>query len=170
MITEQTPETNYEPTPLSEVYEMLGAKDAEDMYLKFLEEDQKQMQAGEWDYDDPESHINQVKEKVDAVDVESLNEDELYFRSQLLWLWNHHAAGVAVERQDEDAAIAFIDAALEYQPDDHPNQITQLLYYLIHGDLEEAESWAETITDATEQATAEEQIELFRQGQYFRHD
>lgn len=164
------PEKNFEQhgnSPLSEIYKILGATTPLEASNLYTEEDQKLMLSDQWDYDDPELVTNKIKSLLEEVDESSLSEDESHWRNEMLWFWYHHAISCAIGKNDQTAAQKYADKALELQPEDHPNKITKLLSLLVHDRLKEAEAWADSIHEEPEKSTAQLQISIYKNGEYF---
>ncbi len=159
-----TPETP--KSSLKDAYALLGANTPLELNNLYTEEDQKLMNEKAWDYNNPDLVINKVKKILEDVDATTLSEDEKVWRNEILWFWNHHAISCAIWRyNDLDAAQKFSAQALQLQPEDHPNQITKLLYFLTHHQLDLAEKWLLTINEE-EKETAEYLISTYKEGKF----
>lgn len=164
------PEANIErhhESPLSEVYKLLGASSPLEMSNLYTDKDQELMHSDQWDYDNPELITNKVKNILEELDKSNLNEDELDWSNEVLWFWYHHAISCAIKKNDQNSAQKYATKALELQHDEHPNQITKLLYLLVHDKLQEAKKWANTITEEPEKSTAQYQLEIYKNKGYF---
>lgn len=113
------------------------------------------MKSSTWDYDNPGLICNQVKSELEKIDMISLTEEEREWVQETLWFWYHHAISCAIRKGDKATAQKMAEKAVDIQPKNHPNQITQLLYYLVHDNLEGARVYAKDIQDEMEQDTAE---------------
>ena len=83
-------------------------------------------------------------------------------------MWHHHAIGCALwQHGDKKAAIKYSKIALNLQSDNHPNKITQLLYFLVRDEIESAKKWAKFITEEPDKTTAQYNIELYKKGDFF---
>jgi hypothetical protein len=154
-------------SPLKEAYLLLGAKTPLELSDLYSAEDQKLMKAGAWDYDNPNLIVNKVKTNLEFTDLATLSEEEKEWRKEILWFWYHHAISCAIWRyKDKQAAQAYSARALELQSDDHPNQITRLLYLLVRDQLPEAEAWAMTVNEE-EKDTAESLIKQYKGGGFY---
>lgn len=80
---------------------------------------------------------SKVKEILEAASPEELTADEQEWRERTLWFWYHHAISAAIERGDKKRAQEFSEKALELE--DSANNITRLLYYLVHDRRKNAE-------------------------------
>lgn len=136
---------------LQEALGLLQASSPSELARKFIEEDQRLLKTGAWDYKNPELVINKVKELVERVVDDGFAKDDKETDRELrdiLWFWNHHATGKAIwSYKDKIKAREFSTRALKYQTADNPNQITRLLYLLAHDQASEAIAWSETIID-----------------------
>lgn len=110
-------------------YDLLGASTPLELNQKYVQIDQVLFKSGEWNYNNPALLTNQVKSILERVDTNSLTADELEWRQEILWFWYHHAISCARWKGDKEAALHFSEVALELQTDEHPNQITKLLYF-----------------------------------------
>lgn len=157
-----------EKSPLQQAYEMLGVSSMRELSRAYTEEDQRLMKTNEWDYKNPELLTNKIKDLLEQVNESDLSEEEKEWRGEILWFWYHHAISCAVARyRDQKEAQEFALKALEYQSEDHPNQITKLLKHLVFGELELAEQLAEKIEIDYEKETAKELIEDYKEGKFF---
>jgi len=68
---------------------------------------------------------------------------------------------------NQELAQAFASKALELQNGEHPNQITQLLYYLVHHDVESAEAWVPNIVDVDDREVVAELIQDYKDNMSF---
>lgn len=165
---EKTEEFNFEKSPLKDAYVLLGARTPVELSNLYADEDQKLMHARAWDYNNSELVVNKVKRILESVDSETLTEDEQEWRLEILWFWNHHAISCALWRyKDKGAAQEYAAKALEYQPLGHPNQITKLLDFLVNDRVEDAQKWAETISEEPEKSTARSLLEDYKEGRFF---
>ena len=162
------------PTPevpkltMKDAYVLLGASTPLELNTLYDREDQKLMQGQAWDYNNPDLTINKVKRILEKVDATTLSGEEKEWRNNILWFWNHHAISCAVWRyKDQQAAQQFSEQALKFQSDDHPNQITKLLFFLTHGELDLAEEWLLQINDKVEKETAEYLIDTYKRGGFY---
>lgn len=145
---------------LRSAYELLGVDNIFDLQKRYTEEDQKLMKSNSWDYDNSDLVTNKVKHILEQVDASGLTEEEQEWRNEILWFWYHHAISCAIWlKQDKAAAQGYATKALELQGDDHPNQITRLLYLLVNDRYEEAKEWATNVKDEIEKETAKDIIE-----------
>lgn len=159
-------EIPFDPTksPLAALYDRLGVSTPLDLMLKFDALDQELMTTSTWDYKNEDLQLNKIKEQVDITSPEGLTEDERGRLSEMLWLWNHHAASMALfGYRDDAAALQFANTAMSYQAEDHPNKITGLLRLLASGDLAAAEEYTRTEVSEAEQAAAADGLQLYRE-------
>jgi hypothetical protein len=155
-------------SPLRDVYAFLGAATPLELSQKYAEIDQRLMSEHAWDYGDSELATNKVRLALESVDIKGLTDDEKEWRNDVLWFWYHHAISCAIGRyKDKEAAQRYAEKALEYQSADHPNKITKLLYYLVHDNPEEAESWLIGIHDDVERETGTYLIQAYREGKFY---
>lgn len=136
----------------------------------FRAADQELLHQYAWDYTVADALPNRIFEALKDVPYQDIpNKDERYWVQQILWIWYHHAVSCALWRYgDVSAARTYSKKALEVQPTPHPNNITKLLYYLIHDDLIGAERWAKGITTEPEHSTAQDTITLYKSGDFFK--
>jgi hypothetical protein len=157
------------PSGLARVYELLQATTPLEMSNNYLEEDQKLMKSGAWDYDNSELITNKVKVILEQINDADLTEDEQVWKKEVLWFWYHHAISCAIwSKQDKEAAQQYSKKALELQPDGHPNKITKLLSYLAYDQLAEAEEWAEKIKEEPEKSTAATLLSEYKEHGFFK--
>lgn len=155
-------------SPMREAYILLGAKTPLELSNLYSAEDQKLMRARSWDYNNPKLVVNKIKEILESIDPQSLTEDEREWRQAILWFWNHHAISCAIWRyKDKEGAKMYAARALEYQPSGHPNKITKILGFLVNDRVQDAETWAKTITEEPEKGTAIFLIEDYKNGGFF---
>ncbi len=130
-------------------------------YFKFLDEDQKAMRSGTWDYKNPKWVLNQWKDDFERVDDSLLSDEGRQSKWNALWLWYHHASQFAYKEGDTQTALVFIDKALEFREKGGlTNQITPLLKLLYLGDVEGAKAFAATIPQKREANTPDGRIEV----------
>lgn len=135
-----------------------------DFYSRFLEEDQKLMKSGKWDYKDETSRLNTLKTSIESTPDSTLSEEQVNDKNSALWLWYHHASQFAYTKHaDTQTALAFIDKALEYREKiQSHNQITPLLRLIYMGDMIGAKAFTDTIPDS-EKKTALNLVSYFEQ-------
>ncbi len=158
--------TDFDPkdNTMSPLYGALGVSTPQELDALFTKLDQTEMKAGDYNYENEESLLNKIKKHLEGVDVETLTEEEVKWRNEMLWLWNHHATSMALfGHRDHEAAQEFVDKSLSHMPDDHPNKITRLLYFLSRGDVESAELWARNEVGENEQAAAQDAIQNYKE-------
>jgi len=161
-----TPESS-KPT-MENAYALLGASTPLELNTLYDQEDQKLMREKAWDYDNSDLIVNKVKKILEGVDTATLSEEEQEWRNNILWFWNHHAISCAIWRyKDQRAAQKFSEEALKFQSEDHPNQITKLLYFLTHDQLDLAKEYLSEITDEDEKETAKYLIDTYRDGGFY---
>ncbi|MGC9602160.1 MAG: hypothetical protein ABSE76_00235 [Minisyncoccia bacterium] len=154
--------------PLSDAYALAGVENIRALHRVYKKEDQRLMKCREWDYENPALLTNQIKEILDTIDLNALTEEERKWCQEMLWFWHHHAISSAIWRQKSRSDACFHAAeALRYQDEYHPNQITRLLYLLVHDKLLEAKVWAEQIKDEVEKQTAAELLQEYKAGEFF---
>lgn len=143
---------------LTDAASFLGA------HKRFMVDDQLLMKSGGWDYNNPKLLTNQIKFLLEKIDPAELSEEDTVWYFETLWMWYHHAVSCAIRLRDLDAARQYATHALELQRDDHPNKITRLLWFLVHGQIDSAKAWAEAIKDPVEHQSAKEYIEEYCLG------
>jgi hypothetical protein len=167
---EKVEKLDIEKSPIREAYELLGARTPLELSNLYSERDQELMKSYEWDYNNPELITNKIKNILETIDPESLTEDEKEWRQEIIWFWYHHAISCASRRyNDKEAAQRYAVKALEMQPEDHPNKITRLLFYLVHDRVEEAEEWIAALApDDEEKDTAESLLHDYKEIGFFK--
>lgn len=143
---------------------MLGVTTPLELSNKFTELDQEEMRRGTYDYEDPNSLVNQLKNQIEALDPAALNEQENEWRNEMFWLWNHHAAGYALfGRNDRAASLKYAELALAHQSHEHPNKITKLIALLALDNVAGAVEYIKTIAkDSTEYDAAKKVLEMYK--------
>ena len=162
--------TEFDPkvSLLIEAYELLGAISPFDLHKKYVEDDQIYFKNGKQDYNNPDLLFNKAKVLIESVGLENLKEKEEMWSREILWFWYHHAISSArVMYPNQELAQAFASKALELQNGEHPNQITQLLYYLVHHDVESAEAWVPNIVDVDDREVVAELIQDYKDNMSF---
>ncbi|HVV38871.1 MAG TPA: hypothetical protein VHD31_00920 [Candidatus Paceibacterota bacterium] len=153
---------------LLEAYAVAGVTTIRDLYRAYIDEDQRLFKAGEWDYENPFLLTNKVRKILSRTNLRALPKEEREWCLEILWFWHHHAISSAIwMHKDKEAARLNAVAALIYQGDDHPNQITTLLTLLVYDNLPEAEQWAERINDEEERETAQKLMKEYKAGEFF---
>ncbi len=160
---------DFNNSPIKEAYLLLNVKNPRDLDTAYRNEDQKLMLANTWDYENTNLVINKIKKILENISFEKeLTGEEKYWRENILWSWYHHAISCAIWRyKDKKAAQRYSTEALKHKAKDHPNKITELLYFLVHDQLEEAENWAKTITTEPEKTTAAHFLHLYKTNKLF---
>ena len=155
---------------LRNIYLQLKVEDPWELEQLILEEDQRLMKHGEWDYKNKDLFVNKVREMIEKTDLENIKDrKEKRYIQNTLWLWYHHAISCALWFYgDKKAAQEFSAKALKLQPKNHPNKITRLLYLLTRDNLADAEKWFEKINTEPEHSTALHSLNLYKQGNFFK--
>ena len=156
----QPAEFNPALSPLFGAYDVLGATSPHDLYKKYVEVEQVHFKNGTWDYNNPNLLFNKVKIFIETVGLENLAGEEEEWARELLWFWYHHAISMAFGR-DRKMAQEFASKALEIQGSEHPNQITRLLYHLVHDDVSGAELWYVHMNEGADKLVARELIDEY---------
>ena len=165
---EKTFKFDIEKSPVKKAYILLDASTPLELSNNYSAKDQEQMRSGSWDYSNRESIVNKVKDILESADFSTLSNEEKEWAQEILWFWYHHAISCAIWRyKDKNAAQLYADKALEYQPTDHPNSISKLLYYLVNDRFEDAEKLANQITQEPEKDTAASLVHDFKRGDIF---
>lgn len=150
---------------VNEAFVLLGVQNFLDLSNAYSREDQVLMKNGEWDAYNPSLITNQVKAILEQIDPNDLRESDRMWYSEILWFWYHHA--VSCERNRVQAQ-AYATKALELQSDDHPNQITKLLWFLTHDKVSRAKEWAAKIPiDSIEHQTALDTIREYEERKFW---
>lgn len=138
---------------IQEAYELLGAKTPLELSQRYTEEDQKLMKAGEWDYLNQDLIVNKVRNILENIDENKLTPAEKEERKEILWFWYHHAVSCAIWRyKDKEKAVEYVNKALNFQPENHPNKITKLFSLLLEDKTEEVEDWIKTVSGDEKEA------------------
>ncbi len=154
---------------LQDAYALAGVENINQLRQVYDEEDQRLMKSGMWDYDNPRLLVNRIKAVLES-DAENhlISPSESEWRREILWFWHHHAISCAIWRKKDRAAARFhATTALRYQGQDHPNQITYLLFLLVHGSFESAVRWSSRIVDEVEKETAASLLAEYQAGGFF---
>ncbi len=161
---------NKDQSVLKDVYIAFSVNDPGELQDLYMSEDQKLMKAKKWDYNNPNLIPNKIKNMIEGIGISNIiDKKEKQWIQNILWMWHHHAISCALWRYgDKKATMKYSEIALKLQPDDHPNKITQLLYFLIRDEIENAEKWAKSITEEPEKTTAQYNIELYKKGDFFK--
>ncbi|OHA90176.1 MAG: hypothetical protein A2665_01170 [Candidatus Zambryskibacteria bacterium RIFCSPHIGHO2_01_FULL_46_30] len=155
-------------SPLYKAYVLLGASDPRGLSDRYLEEDQKIVTSRISDYHDRKLITNKVKNILERIDTHTLSSDERHERRLIMWLWYHHAISYAVwGYKDKRRAQKYSSLALKYQPKNHPDQITRLLYLLVRDRFPEAERWGKTIKMRPEKTTALRLLKFYNERGFF---
>lgn len=155
---------------LKDVYIGFSVSDPGELQDLYMSEDQKLMKVKKWDYNNPNLIPNKVKNMIEELGISDITDKkEKQWIQNILWMWYHHAISCALWRYgDKEAAIKYSEIALNLQPADHPNKITQLLYFLVRDEIESAEKWVKFITEEPEKTTAQYDVELYKNGDFFK--
>ncbi|OGL22584.1 hypothetical protein A2707_04685 [Candidatus Saccharibacteria bacterium RIFCSPHIGHO2_01_FULL_45_15] len=149
---------------MSALYDTLGVENVSDVEKLFEDLDQEEMRAGDYDYRNKESLLSRIKLHLEAVNPNDLTEEEATRRDEMLWLWSHHAAGMALYgHRDFETAQRFVADAKSHMAVDHTNKITMLLDYLSHNDIDGAKQWAEYEVGDSEKSAAEDAIRNYEE-------
>ncbi|MBP9836808.1 MAG: hypothetical protein KBC78_03160 [Candidatus Pacebacteria bacterium] len=134
---------DWEKSPMSEAYRLLGAIDPQDLQNKYTAAEQIAFKSRVvpimWDYNNPDQIQNKVKEIIEQADTSGMDEIELEIRERIIWFWYHHAISVAGWHKDKEKMKFFSEKAMEYE--DESNVLTRTMYLLVHDRIEEAEDW-----------------------------
>ncbi len=112
----------------------------------YVREDRRLLKYCRWDAIDSDLFTNKAKIILERMDPNHLKRDEREWRAEILWFWYHHATNWAIcNFKDQQMALSFVRAALSYQDeckrahDGRQNRITRLLWFLLNGNLKQAE-------------------------------
>jgi len=155
---------------LKDVYIRFSVNDPGELQEAYMDEDQKLMKAGQWDYNNPVLVSNKIKSAIEEAGISNIaDKKEKKWIQNILWMWYHHAISCALwQYGDKKAALDYSEIALKLQPDGHPNKITKLFYFLLRDDIENAEQWAKSITEEPEKATSQHNLNLYKKGKFFK--
>lgn len=157
-----------EESPISKVYILLNTNHPKDLYNKYLEKDQELVKRGELNYESSKFITTKIKNILEKISPIKLSKEERHERKQILWLWHHHAISYAIWKyKDKEKAKKYASQALGYQPKDHPNHITRLLYFLVHDQLTKAEQWLKNMRAGVEKTTARKLVKFYKEGGFF---
>lgn len=156
---------------LRDMYIHFSVNDPGELQEIYMKADQELMRAGRWDYANSKLVTNQIKEMIEKIGVNNINDkkEKKWIKIYILWMWYHHAISCALWKHgDREAAIEYSKVAVNLQPYNHPNKITRLLYFLVRDDLASAEKWQKIITKEPEKSTAEYSMNLYKKGNFFK--
>lgn len=146
---------------------LLKAHNTSELSYKYLEQDQKIITSRITNYHDQKLITNKIRKILESIDARRLSKDEQHERRLILWLWYHHAISYAVwGYKDKRCAQTYSSLALKYQPKNHQNKITRLLYLLVRDRYPAAKKWA-TVIKGSEKSTALELIKFYKKGGFF---
>jgi hypothetical protein len=152
------------------IFSLLGVSDFLALSRAYTAEDQRLFKSGTWDPGDSGLLTNQVKVLLEVLNPEELNEEDREWRQEILWFWYHHAVSYAIfKAKSRDQAKLYANRALVLQEGrNHPNQMTRLLWFLIHDRLTDARKWfARLPPNHDEHATGMHLIEEYVEGKFF---
>ena len=160
---------------IQEAFDLLGVNNFASLSRAYSEEDQKLMKNWMWDHQSPTLITNRMRKILEKINPADLSEDDSIWWHEILWFWYHHAISCAVlKRKDRALAQQYAARAIELQPDDHPNQITELLFLLVHDRLQEAKEMAEHMPTpeedpevGIERQSALDLVALYERGEFF---
>jgi hypothetical protein len=147
---------------LKDVYAMLEAKNPQELDKLFSAEEQMAMESGEWDYNNPDLLINNVKDALEKVDDATITEDEKWAKDNMLWSWYHHATSDAYVKQDIERLREYSEKAISFG--EHANAATHVMYYLGRNMFEEAERSSEEAEDGETQKMCLSIIEAYKEN------
>ena len=150
-----------ENSPLKDVYRLLDAKTPLELSNKYTASEQPAFKDRTWNYNDPEQIQNVVKDILEAVDENTLDEDERFWRNQILWFWYHHAISAAGWMKDKEKQKQFSEIAVSFG-EEHINILTKVMHLLLHDRVEEAEEWSKSNQDDPDYETAIEMLDNYR--------
>ncbi len=159
--SEGSTESSIEKSPLREAYLLLNAKTPLELFLNYTKEEQVLFINKTWDYENPEQIQNIVKNILESVDVSTLNDDEKFWRDNILWFWYHHAISVAGWMKDKEKQKQFSEIAVSFG-EEHTNLLTKIMYLLTHDRLKEAEELTILNQDDPDNETAVEMLENYK--------
>ncbi len=128
-----------EKSPIKNALILLGATDPHDLFLKYVQVEQKHFKDGSWDYNNSDQVQNIIKETLESVNEAELTETEAEWRNQILWFWYHHAVSIADRNRDKEKMKQFSENAIKYE--DESNILTRTMYLLCHDKIDDAEKW-----------------------------
>lgn len=152
---------------LAQICADFGVADVYELAALHLKHDQESIHSENADIDNPSLTQNKIKDVLLSINLEDLPDDEQRVVKNILWLWHHHAATIAVwQRHDLPLAKTYCDTALHYLYPEHPNKITPMLCMLLHGNTEEAREWAKEKVGSVERAYADHLLEEYAKGTF----
>ncbi|MFA7216842.1 MAG: hypothetical protein WC095_02585 [Candidatus Paceibacterota bacterium] len=169
----QPQQFDIENSPMKEAYNLIGANSPKELDSLYNKADQELMKSKEWDYNNPDLVTNRIKNIIENIDKNLLTEEEKDWRQMILWFWYHHAMSVAIGLfGDKEKAKEFGAKAMELNPKDNSNKITEIYYLLLNDNLAKAEDLVGSIPEGLlddgnpnpEPQTARELIEEYKQG------
>jgi len=162
---------NKNQSVLKDVYTHFGVNNPGELQDVYMKADQELMRSQKWDYKNVNLIPNQMKDMIEKVGIQNIldERERKWVQINILWMWYHHAISCALwQYGDKKKALEYSGVALKLQPDNHPNKITRLFYFLIRDDIKSAEEWQKSITEEPEKSTAEYNIRLYKRGDFFK--
>lgn len=126
-----------------DIYLLVGMNKRDPLALyqgEYKKADQKAMQEGSWDYDDPNFLCNRIRVAIENFGYRSLTPKEHMWFRRLRWSWYHHAISCAIKKADKRKAQEYAQKAMELQKGDYQTHITCILFYLVHDQLKKAKA------------------------------
>ncbi len=155
---------------LEQLLQKYGVKTSKALYLHFSAADAETFESKQWDYHDPDLLINRIKKDVDSLDPQDLSPDDAEWIQEIKWLWHHHAISCACANYgDREMAQYHSGMALKYHNPNTGNSITKLLYLLTRDRVADAEIWTDGIECEVESATAQQCLEDYKNGLFFKN-
>jgi len=130
--------------------------------------DQPIFKNGRWNYDNPRLVVNKIKSSLEKIPDYCFDKRGLMWKREILWFWYHHAISVAINHGNLELAREFANQAVKLQGRNPCNQITRLLWHLVHGRIKQARRWFQTGVKA-DQETAKEILRWYDQGYFFNN-
>lgn len=163
-----------EKSPLKELYKLLEARDAFDLWMKYddaADDISGDDVEGVWNYEDASLKTNIIRQIIEQADPATLSDAERESRNDILASWYNSSLFCAIhDKKDKRVALTFASKALEYAHQSYPEEpdvILEVLVLLVADKFEEAEKYAAAISDAEKKEDAIEWIKDFRAGKFF---
>lgn len=152
---------------LDRVCKDFGVEDVYELAELYRQRDQENILNQIYDITNDSLVHNAIKNALLSIGLSDLPDDEQKMVKDILWLWFHHAATIALWQQhDLLLARTYCDTALLYLYPEHPNRITPMLGMLLHGDIDGAKKWAREEVGEIEREYADYLLAEYEKGTF----
>ena len=155
---------NIDDESLDDILRRFKVRDMFALHCLYVKKDQYVFKSGRWNYRDHRLVVNKIKSALERLPDERLGKHDRVWKIETLWFWHHHAISIAINRGDIKLARIYSDEALRLQGRDHPNKITRLLWYLLHGRVRQAKRWIRDGVKRPEIGTAKAVLGWYEDG------